>query len=143
DGTRMAFDIVQPLSNIVRADIPPAGEIRIGDATRITVESQHVEALGLSGSGQWLAYDSDHNGKMQIYKMRAEGGDPIALTSDASNHFYPSWSGDSEIVFYAGHGKRVMIVGAQGGASRFVTHDPRQGWDMTPDWSPDGKRIVF
>jgi dipeptidyl aminopeptidase/acylaminoacyl peptidase len=114
----------------------------------VTTEKQSIEGIALSHDGKWLAYDSDRNGNMDIFKVAFNGagaeGEPVALTSDPASDYEPRWSpNDNELVFYSRRfGTRdLFTVKADGRNESRLTDLP--GNEYYPDWSPDGRRIAF
>ncbi|HVT38571.1 MAG TPA: protein kinase [Gemmatimonadaceae bacterium] len=144
DGSRLAYDVVRPLSNIWKVLIPPSGPARMSSAQQVTRENQHIEGLSLSHNGKWLAYDSDRGGNFDIYKLSLGGGDPVQLTTNPGNDFHPTWSpDDKEIAFHSqrGRARHIYVMSAEGNAERQVSTGPRQ--DRKPAWSPDGRQLMF
>jgi serine/threonine protein kinase/Tol biopolymer transport system component len=144
DGTRMAYDVVRNRSRIWMAALPRDGAVSFAGARQITNENEHIEGLGLSHDGAWLAYDSDRSGSSHLYKLRLPDGSPIQLTTKPGNDFKPTWShDDKELVFHsARNGDRdIYVISADGSAEQHVTHGPRQ--DFSPDWSPNDRQLVF
>jgi Tol biopolymer transport system component len=148
DGTRMAYDVVRNNTNIWTVTIPPNGAATMSAAQQVTRENQHIESMALSNDGQWLTYDSDRSGNADIYKVRISGGagmgEPVQLTTSATNEFAAHWSPDGkEIVFHTNReGTRdLYTMSAEGTGEQRVTSGPNE--DFYPSWSPDGKQIVF
>ncbi|MBI4520145.1 MAG: PD40 domain-containing protein, partial [Gemmatimonadetes bacterium] len=144
DGRHLAYAVFTNTSNIWRVRIPQTGGASVRQAEPITRGTQHIEGLGLSRDGQWLAFDSDRSGNVDVYKMRLPNGEPIQLTTDPRDDFIPAWSADGEwIAFHSWrNGNRdVFVMSAAGGSEQQVTDDP--GHDAYPDWSPDGRRLAF
>jgi len=106
--------------------------------------TEAIEVVRLSHDGQWLAFDSDRSGNMDIYKMRIDGTDLQQLTRDPADEFRPSWSPDgSEISFHSWRsGNRdSYAVSADGGKERLIAGGPSH--DFSGTWSPDGTQIAF
>ncbi len=73
--------------------------------------------------------------------MPVEGGPPRQLTEDGRQ---AAWSPDgTEIAFRSRRSGNpdIWVVSADGGEPRQVTDHP--GLDQNPEWSPDGKWLVF
>jgi Tol biopolymer transport system component len=148
DGSQMAYSTLQLRANIWMAPISPSGTTPSSAARPVTTEKQSVEGIALSHDGKWLAYDSDRNGNLDIFKVPFNGtgtmGDPVALTTDPASDFEPRWSpGDNELVFYSRRfgTKDLFTVRADGRNESRLTDLP--GNEYYPDWSPDGQRIAF
>jgi Tol biopolymer transport system component len=148
DGSVMAYSTLRLRANIWMAPISATGTTPTSAAHPVTNERQAVEGIAISHDSKWLAYDSDRNGNLDVFKVAFNGtvavGDPVALTTDPAADFEPRWSpNDGELVFYSRRfGTRdVFTVRADGRDEHRITDLPTQ--EYYPDWSPDGQRIVF
>ncbi|MGH7500577.1 MAG: CehA/McbA family metallohydrolase [Longimicrobiales bacterium] len=94
-----------------------------------------------SPDGRWIAFSM----RGDIWKMPAEGGDPIALTAGPPYHFEPAWSPDGRFIAMsmdAGDANLdIAIVNANGGASRRIA--PHEAVDIEPVWAADGRGLYF
>ncbi len=147
DGTRIAF----------ASDRTDDFEIYVMNADGSDV-TQLTNRPGVDGAPDWspdgtrIAFESFRNGNFAIYVMNADGSNLRGLTSDAeSSHRAPAWSPDgTRIAFHSyrpgGHdilgGHDVYVMNADGSRVINLTNYP---WadDDAPQWSPDGRRIVF
>lgn len=115
---------------------------------RLTLEDLvSVEPIGdsvLSPDGRTVALLRSG----QIALMPAEGGWPVTLTSTAGGKSGLSWSPDGRRIAFASQGS-IWSVPAAGGPPQRLTRalpgegDPRQSSDRAPQWSPQGKWILF
>jgi Tol biopolymer transport system component len=79
-----------------------------------------------------------------IWKIPAEGGEAIALTSGPAYYFEPAWSPDGARIafaFEATGNLDIGIVSANGGPVETVASHERV--DIQPAWSRDGKSLFF
>ena len=98
-----------------------------------------------------IVFSSDRDGNWEIYVMDADGGNQRRLTNNPGRDRSPSWSPDGKrIVFVSnkdGHVRNdrptaeIYVMDADGGNQRNLTNNPDR--DISPSWSPDGKRIAF
>jgi Tol biopolymer transport system component/serine/threonine protein kinase len=144
DGTRLAFTALSARSNLWWAPISSAKTTAFAAARPITSENETVEALAISPDGNWLAFDSNREGRQHIFKVRLSGGEPVQLTRDQADDFNPAWSGDGRFIAY--HSLRtgnrdVYLMKADGTDSRDIT--AYAGHEMAPSLSPDGRHVLF
>ncbi|HEX9411696.1 MAG TPA: hypothetical protein VF986_08395 [Actinomycetota bacterium] len=137
------------------------------DATRLTRGPPIEGSPAWSRDGKWIAFtrsdlSSDLQVNVELWVMRADGRDQRRITPSGESvdpDSHPSWSPDGrEIVFAALVSSPVSgcptnapcpataIVGLQvinpDGSGRKVIANPPFG-ARRPDWSPDGRSILF
>jgi TolB protein len=101
----------------------------------------------LSPDGTQIAFVSDRGGSPQIYLMPAAGGDARRLTFQGSNNTTPRWSprADKPQIAFTGRDEKgvfdVFIYDLKGSRIDRVTQG--QGSNQSPDWSPDGRLVVY
>jgi Tol biopolymer transport system component len=144
DGTRLAYTVLTSRSNIWSAPIEAHGATPFAQARAVTNENQTVEGLSVSPDGQWIAFDSNREGRQHIFKVAVSGGDPAQLTRDRADDFNPSWSGDGQFIAYHSlrtGSRNVHVINADGTGSRTVVAGPSH--EMGAATSPDGKAILY
>jgi len=91
-----------------------------------------------------IAFQSNRDGRYQIYVMNADGTEQTRLTINSSNDSEPSWSPDGQKIAFVSQrdgNREIYVMNADGTGQTRLTTNP--GRDDNPSWSPDGKKIVF
>jgi TolB protein len=101
----------------------------------------------LSSDGSQIAFVSDREGTPQIFLMSSAGGPARRLTFQGKNNTTPRWNPRPEKaqIAFTGLDERgafdVFIYDLKTGAIIRVTQ--HQGSNQSPDWSPDGRLLVY
>jgi len=95
-----------------------------------------------SPDGKHIVFSSGRRGG-HLWRVPADGGEPVQVTSDNANH--PSWSPEGSFVaFDSDGGSQLMIISPNGGMPVRITPDSvtitRSAY---PCWSPDGRKVAF
>ncbi len=103
------------------------------------------------GTGQ-LAFASDRTGTFQIYLLNADGTGLLKLTDLKNGACQPRWSPDGEQIVFVSPcnprndtypGGRLFIMNQDGTDSSPLHLPVNLEGDYDPDWSPDGKSIIY
>jgi Tol biopolymer transport system component len=113
------------------------------DRQRLTFSPAKDEANPTwSPNGNKIVY-TDH-GTYRIYIMRADGSGKRLLADLAGEGSALSWSPDGRFLAVEGYRKNtvdILLIKVSDGSKRWVTSTIRM--EGQPDWSPNGKRLVF
>ncbi len=144
DGRFLAFSKYSEEANIWALPIQAGAPASFSSAVPITSGHQVIEAENLSRDGEWLYYDSNAMGFVNIWRVRTTGGTPERLTTDSGPSFAPSPSPDGTEVAYhqmVNGSREIFVVSVTGGPRRQLTATHRDA--SFPQWSPDGRALVF
>ncbi len=89
-GDKLVYSEFTHTANIWSIRIPKDGPISISEAQPVTTGNQTIEGISVSRDGKWLAYDSNLNGNLDIYKMPVSGGEAEQLTNDPGDDCLPA-----------------------------------------------------
>ena len=96
-----------------------------------------------SRDGTRVAWVSTSDGS--LWQSRLDGSQRLQLTSRPMRVFMMRWSPDARTIAFMGKepGKtwKIYSISTEGGKPQIVSEEARNQAD--PDWSPDGKTIVF
>ena len=134
------------------------------DVWAVSTADRHAEALletvnaeeygALSPDGKWMAFDSDENGRHEVYVTRFNG-----LRADTERRWkvsttgggLPRWRGDGRELFYLTPSGRLMSVAVHTDKPDFAfdppvilfqTHPIRRIWNLY-DVARDGQRFLI
>jgi Tol biopolymer transport system component/DNA-binding winged helix-turn-helix (wHTH) protein len=103
----------------------------------------NARRVEFSRDGNWVAWIRQDDGS--LWRSRADGSGRLQLTGRPMQVFMMHWSPDARQLVLMGQqpGKpwKVYTMDADGGHLQEVLNEDRSEAD--PDWSPDGKRLVF
>ncbi len=96
-----------------------------------------------SRDGKWVAWIKPSDGS--LWRSRADGSERLQLTAPPLQVFMMHWSPDNQQLALmcreSGKPWKIYLIGAAGGGWQHLLDENRNEAD--PDWSPDGKKIVF
>ena len=111
---------------------------------RLTNNNALDEAPTWSPDGSRIAFDSNRDGKTEIYVMNTDGSNVKRLTNNLSDNYGPKWSPDGRKILFESDrdgNKEVYVMDADGGNQTRLTMDT--AFDSPTSWSPDGSQIAF
>jgi TolB protein len=125
--------------------------------TQLTTTPALDDGAEYSPDGKSIYFNSNRTGLMQLWRMGADGKNPVQLTFDNYNNWFPHVSPDGKKIvfisfmtdidsydhpFYRHVYLREMPI--EGGAPKVIAYlYGGQGTMNVPSWSPDGKQIAF
>ena len=129
-----------------------------GPETQLTNLSGLDDGPEYSPSGQHIWFNSVRSGLMQIWRMAADGSNPVHMVKEDANCWFPHVSPDGKWVAYIAYDKaevapgdhpankhvEIRLVPSTGGTSRTsVKLFGGQGTLNVNSWSPDSRTLAF
>jgi TolB protein len=99
---------------------------------------------GWSPDDKWHVYCAERNGNYDVYKIPAEGGEEIRLTTAEGLDDGPEYSPDGKYIYFNSvrtGSIEIWRMKPDGSEQEQVTDDEFQNWFAHP--SPDGKWLIF
>lgn len=142
DGKMLAISSSAPIGDR-KASVIFTVPIKGGTPKRIT-EKGPSYWHGWSPDGKWLTYCAERNGVYDVYKIPAEGGTEIRLTTAEGLDDGPEYSPDGKYIYFNSTRTGMMQIWRMrpdGSEQEQVTFDNFQNWFAHP--SPDGKLFIM
>jgi len=99
---------------------------------------------GWSPDDKWHVYCAERNGNYDVYKIPADGGEEIRLTTAEGLDDGPEYSPDGKYIYFnsvRSGSMEIWRMKPDGTEQEQVTDDKFQNWFAHP--SPDGKWLIF
>ena len=143
DGRSLIYSQLEETSNIWTFTLGDQAA-ELDDAKPLTRENHLIEFVHPSSDGEWLVFDSNRSGNVDLWLMPRRGGPPERLTHDPTHDFCPRFSpNDREIAFYSlrSGNRDLWVLSRDDGSVRSLAPHPSRDW--MPQWSPDGRWIFY
>ena len=143
DGRRLIYSQHEAITNIWTVELQDQA-VDLGDAEQLTHENHVIEFVYPSSDGEWLVFDSNRGGNVDLWIMPRAGGPARRLTSDQAHDFCPRFSPDDrEIAFYSmrSGNRDLWILSRDDDSVRPLAPHPSRDW--MPQWSVDGRWVIF
>jgi dipeptidyl aminopeptidase/acylaminoacyl peptidase len=137
DGKRLvAVNTVEQLF-VVDADGKNRAQI-------LQVDGSYCHQPEWSPDGDWIAFATDRDGNVEIYKVRPDGTELTRLTRAPGLDAHPRWSPDGRWLSFTSNrdgNYDIWVMRADGSDAHNLTRHSAS--DDHATWSPDGKSIAF
>lgn len=138
DGNKIAYQVRNP-------QVGAGWSIWMVDRDgRSATELGAGENPQFSPDGTKIAFSQkDANGNAQIWVMDANGGNRIQLTNEFNNEL-PTWHpGGKKLVFVSDRSGNADVWLVETDGARMVQLTNYLGYDITPEFTPDGRYLMF
>lgn len=115
----------------------------------------HIDGPDYTPDGQWIWFNGEKEGRVDLWRVRPDGSDLQQMTDDAVVNWFPHPSPDGKHVLYlaypegtkghpAGIGVGLHLMPAVGGQPKVLCYlYGGQGTINVPCWAPDSQRFAF
>ncbi|MEX0725074.1 MAG: hypothetical protein WD065_02315, partial [Planctomycetaceae bacterium] len=110
----------------------------------VQVDGLYCHQPDWSPDGEWIAFASDRDGNIEIYKVRWDGTELTRLTEADGIDARPRWSPDGQWILFTSNRTGNMdlhVMRHDGSLVRNLTNHPAV--DDQADWHPDAESIAF
>lgn len=114
-----------------------------GKNARKLVELPNSSHASWSPDGKKLVFVSGIDSGQEIFRVNADGTNPVRLTSNSTSDNMPDWSPKGDMIAYCAGADTydIWIMDSDGRNPRCIAKT--SGLDEFPKWSPDGSRLVY
>src|SRR5688500_2559161 len=141
-ATGVVTGVVSSATPTITGTPPTATSTRTGTpptATPTVTSTPNVITQGV------IAFASDRSGNRDIWRVNADGTDPVNLTrTSPQKDDFPAYSPDRTKIAFASDRDgnfEIYVMNADGSAPLRLTNDAQA--DIAPTWSPDGTKLAF
>lgn len=110
----------------------------------LQVDGSYCHQPDWSPDGQWIAFATDRDGNVEVYKVRVDGTELTRLTNSPGLDSRPRWSPDGRWLTFTSNrdgNYDIFLMRDDGQSVRPLTRN--RATDDHAAWSPDGKSIAF
>jgi Tol biopolymer transport system component len=140
-------------------DYPRGAELYTSDleghhVKRLTHNSVYDAEVSVASNGQWVLFGSQRSGKMELWRARPDGRDPVQVTHldgwepggafifrDNDTIIFRAWRTTDAAAHKQPLPMTLYTIHADGTRLQALTHDEGTNWSPYP--APDGHHYVF
>ena len=132
------------LGSLKMSESKPPQEFPKDLSSKEVVRMDNVENAYPRWLGNKILFQSNRDGRWQIYVMNADGSDQRNISNDKFNNNFVSCSAKGDLIAFVSDrdgNEEIYTMKPDGSALKRLTNEP--GRDIHPYITPDGKRILF
>ena len=126
-----------------------------GLETQITRDFDHCDGPDYTPDGEWIWFNGERSGAVDLYRIRPDGSDLQQMTADERVNWFPHPSPDGQHVVYLAYENGTMghpsnrqvelrMMSSEGGTPDILTSlFGGQGTINVPSWAPDSRRFAY
>jgi Tol biopolymer transport system component len=128
-----------------------------GEPRRLTFNNREIDGLAWTPDGREIVFTSDHGGGYGLWRISVTGGTPERLAVGGGNDFSPPLPPQGNCLAISRQGNRLAYMRSAFDTNIWRIETPQSkgrsnpptkliastNLDQSPQYSPDGKRIVF
>ena len=124
------------------------------DVKRLTNNLVYDAEVSFAPNGKWILFGSQRSGKMELWKMKPDGSDPVQITHldgwqpggafvfrDSKTIIFRAWRTADAVARKSPLPMVLFTINDDGTGLRQLTHDDGTNWSPFP--APDGHHYVF
>lgn len=165
DGKRIIWTSTKDHAELAKSnysnptDYPQGAELYTSDldgsdVKRLTNNTVYDAEVSVAPNGQWILFGSERSGKMELWKMKPDGSDPVQITHldgrepggafifrDNETIIFRAWRTADAVAKKHPLPMTLYTIQEDGTGLTPLTHDDGTNWSPFP--APDGHHYVF
>ncbi|MFI5038251.1 MAG: hypothetical protein ACHP93_07205, partial [Solirubrobacterales bacterium] len=143
-GGRLAVAILRQNADLWRLPVAPDSGRVAGEPEKVVATTREESRGAWSPDGNWIAFNSDRGGDMNVWLYSLADGSTRQLTRGRGGDYQPNWSPDGQrLAFFSSRAGTPGIWTVEIASGRIGRLSPEGCIEVNPFHSPDGRLIAF
>lgn len=144
DGSRLAFVTLNQNADLWKLPVDPRSGKATGSPEPVVSTTREDSRGAWSRDGNWIAFNSDRAGPMNLWVVPAAGGRALQVTEGPGGDYQPTWSAYGEVLaFFSSRAGNADIWTVELESKSLSRLTSGHALDINPCFSPDGSRIAY